>query len=92
MAKRHTTTRDRIRAALRREARPCHICGGPIDYSLPSSDPQSFQADHIVPLARGGANTLANSAPSHRVCNRSKGSKDFAPIIKRSGSLRKPGA
>ena len=53
MTKRHTTTRDRIRAALRHEGRPCHICGAPIDYSLPSSDPQSFQADHIIPIARG---------------------------------------
>lgn len=69
---RNTTTRDRDRAAIRRTKPPCHICEQPIDYTLKSPDPMSFEVDHIVPLARGGADVLANKAASHRVCNRAK--------------------
>lgn len=92
MVKRNTTTRDQHRRSLRAAAGPCHICGAPIDYTLPYHDPMSFVADHVVPLTRGGADALANKAPAHRDCNRTKGAREFADIIKRSGSLRRPGA
>ena len=72
MSKRNTATRDRHRAAIRRTKPPCHICEQPIDYALKSPDPMSFEVDHIVPLARGGADELANKAAAHRVCNRAK--------------------
>lgn len=45
----------KLKARLRAEGRPCHICGQPIDYSLPPGTPWSFEADHVVPRARGGA-------------------------------------
>ena len=48
----------------------CHICGG--DYA---SD-----VDHIVPVAWGGSDNLANLAPAHTSCNSSKGaSKNTGP-------------
>ena len=71
-APRNTTTRDRDRATIRRTEAPCHICGYPIDYAIPSPDPMSFEVDHVIPLARGGVDELANKAASHRVCNRAK--------------------
>jgi len=79
---RNTATRDRDRAAIRRTKPPCHICELPIDYDLKSPDPMSFEVDHIIPLARGGADVLANKAASHRSCNRTKWhslAEDFAP-------------
>lgn len=86
--KRNTSQRDRDRAELRKAGAPCHICGQPIDYDLPWLDPMSFQADHIVPLAKGGTDNLANKLPAHRGCNRAKSDKDYAPkIIRRSGVL-----
>lgn len=68
--------RAKLRNRLRAEGRPCHLCGQPIDYDLPSGDPWSFELDHVVPLARGGAPwDYGNAAASHRICNQRKGKK-----------------
>ena len=91
MVKRSTTIRDQHRRRFLASKPPCGICGEPIDYSLPSSDPKSFVVDHIVSLARGGEDVPSNTQAACRDCNRAKGAKEFAPIIKRSGSLRRPG-
>jgi 5-methylcytosine-specific restriction endonuclease McrA len=82
--------RDRARAKLRREAGPCWICGQPIDYTLKSPDPMSFELDHkkskfVYPEL---AFEPSNWAPAHRTCNRAKSDREYAPIIKRSGSLK----
>ena len=78
-AGRSTTTRDRDRAAIRRTKPPCGICEQPIDYTLKSPDPMSFEVDHIVPLAsartpdeRAALDALNNKQATHRVCNRAK--------------------
>lgn len=44
----------------------CGICGEDVD-------PLAFEVDHVVPLARGGAHSYANTQPAHPVCNRRKG-------------------
>lgn len=74
-AARNTTTRDRHRAQIRRAKPPCGICGADIDYGLPHLDPGAFVVDHIVPLAKGGADTLENKQAAHRLCNRVKSDK-----------------
>ncbi|MGW4090053.1 HNH endonuclease [Nocardia sp. NPDC004750] len=75
MAARNTTTRDRDRAYIRRQRPACGICQGEIDYSLHYLDPGAFVVDHIVPLARGGADTRDNKQAAHRHCNRQKSDK-----------------
>lgn len=69
---RSTTTRDRDRRAIARTKPPCGICELPIDYTIPSPDPLSFEVDHIVALNNGGTDTLDNKQASHRKCNRDK--------------------
>ena len=69
---RNTTQRDRDRKAIRREKPPCALCGDPNDYALRSPDPMSFEVDHVVPIARGGADDLRNKQAAHRKCNRDK--------------------
>ncbi|GAA2071871.1 HNH endonuclease [Williamsia deligens] len=75
--KRSTSLRDKHRAIIARGRPPCAypLClfpGEPIDYDADKDDPRAFQADHIIPLDRGGPDTLENKAPFHRACNRHK--------------------
>lgn len=67
----------------------CHICG----------HPGADEVDHVQALARGGSEDMSNLRPAHGAkpcdtcgeqCNRSKGAKPFAPIIRRSTSLHRP--
>jgi 5-methylcytosine-specific restriction endonuclease McrA len=62
----------------------CHICG----------DSGADAIDHVIPLARGGSEDESNLRPAHHdvppFCNRVKGAKDYAPIIRRSSSLDRP--
>ena len=87
MVRRNSATRDRHRARIRRDEPACHICGKPIDYTLPHLDPWSFVIDHVKPLAKGGDDTLANIKAAHRECNSKKRARLIAPIVRRSGSL-----
>jgi 5-methylcytosine-specific restriction endonuclease McrA len=82
-----TTQRDRDRTAIARGHPACHICGNPIDYTLHWLDPMAYVVDHIIPRNRGGPDTIANKAAAHRSCNRAKSDREYAPIVRRSGTL-----
>lgn len=54
----------------------CHICGQPIDYSVPaSSSPESWEPDHVIPYSQRPdlELDLGNIRASHKRCNRSRG-------------------
>lgn len=54
----------------------CHICGQPIDYlSNPSTSPESWEPDHLIPVAKAPELELDlnNISASHMRCNRSRG-------------------
>lgn len=74
---RRTKLRNRVRAM----GLPCHLCGMPIDYSLPAGDPMSYELDEIVPVSKGGSPyDPGNVAPAHRICNQRKGNRaDLRP-------------
>lgn len=84
MTARSTTTRDRDRAYIRRTKPPCGICEGEIDYSLRHPHPRSFVVDHILPLNKGGTDTLDNKQAAHRDCNRTKSDKTSDELAPRS--------
>lgn len=68
--------RRKLRAWLRAQGRPCHICGRPIDYSLPAGDPMSFEVDELVPVSRGGSPyDRENVDAAHRICNQRRGNR-----------------
>ncbi len=68
--------RTQLRNWLKAQGRPCHICGQPIDYSLPVGHPMSFEVDEIVPVSRGGSPyDRANVDAAHRICNQRKGAR-----------------
>lgn len=82
--KRNGSTRRwrQLRARILAASTVCHICG----------QPGADAVDHRVPISRGGAQyDPANLAPAHHDvpphCNRRKGAKDYAPIVRRSGAL-----
>lgn len=49
--------------------------------------PMRFEADHIVPLMRGGEDKLTNKQATHRKCNSTKRGRAESPILRTSGSL-----
>ena len=85
---RNGSARRKLRARLRAEGRPCHICGMPIDYSLPAGHPWSFEVDEIIPVALGGSCLdYGNVQAAHRICNQRKGARMYvtfeAPGVER---------
>ena len=78
----------RLKARVLAGSTVCHICG----------HDDADTADHVIPIARGGNNHPSNLKPAHhapcptceRMCNREKNGKEFAPIIRDSGSIRRP--
>jgi 5-methylcytosine-specific restriction endonuclease McrA len=58
----------------------CHICNIGIDLLAPRQAgakgwEMGLHIDHVVPISRGGPDTLDNVRPSHGKCNLSKSSK-----------------
>jgi 5-methylcytosine-specific restriction endonuclease McrA len=47
----------------------CHLCGGAIQAG------QTWDVDHVIPLALGGTNDTSNLRPAHSRCHRGTGSK-----------------
>ena len=76
------TNRERLRA----QGRGCWICrafGRPdaIDYGLPGTDPGSFEADHLVPVSKGGTDLIDNLDATHRACNIWRRDKSVAEVL-----------
>lgn len=72
----------RLRAQLRAQGGPCHICGEDIDYDAGHLHPRSFQLDHLWQIANGGpAYEPDNTAAAHRACNRRRSNTVDATTI-----------
>lgn len=65
--------RREIRKWLMATQDVCALCGKPIDKTLKTPHPMSFEVDEIVPVSRGGDPLdRGNVQASHRECNRRK--------------------
>ena len=58
----------------------CHLCGEDIDLNAPRQTgvdgwDRGLHIDHVIPLSKGGKDTLENVRPSHGWCNLSKSNK-----------------
>lgn len=52
----------------------CHLCNGQIDMSAPrwtgaQGWESGLQIDHVIPISKGGPDSLENVRPSHGKCN-----------------------
>lgn len=95
MVRRTSAMQSRMREHVRRVGGNCHICGEPIDYTIPyyqpgtkKPHPDAYVADHDVPIDAGGAHAISNAKPAHWRCNSKKRARLIAPIVRRSGSLK----
>lgn len=62
------------RAIFDRDGWRCQLCGGRLG-GQPVPHPKAPTIDHIVPIARGGADTPANVQAAHFLCNSRKGDR-----------------
>jgi HNH endonuclease len=58
----------------------CYLCSYQIDLQAPRQVGKpgwemSFHPDHVIPLSRGGTDTLDNMKPAHAICNQRKSNK-----------------
>jgi hypothetical protein len=76
-----------LRAAFRRrcaaDRTPCHLCGGDVDYSLPSGLPESWELDHYEPVSTHPELALieSNFRSSHRLCNQRKAARTVDDVV-----------
>lgn len=52
----------------------CHLCNKDIDINAPRKTGEDgwengLQVDHVIPISRGGSDTIDNVRPSHGICN-----------------------
>lgn len=60
----------------------CHLCEEEVDLTLPrlSGTPGwqlGLHVDHVIPISKGGPDTLDNVRPSHAICNLGKGASYY---------------
>lgn len=69
-ARKHTATVEDVDRLVVWETHGgiCGICHKPVPRD-------NFHLDHIIPLAKGGEHSYANTQPAHPPCNLSKGSR-----------------
>lgn len=81
----HRSRRARVRdafvehvdfaAVLDRDDWTCGLCGDAIPRDAVWPDRGTASLDHVLPLARGGEHSMANSQASHLGCNSRKGDR-----------------
>jgi 5-methylcytosine-specific restriction endonuclease McrA len=62
----------------------CYICNKAIDFSAPRTGQGSQLSswpDHVIPLSRGGEDTIRNVRPCHRKCNQAKYTMTYDEFI-----------
>lgn len=66
--------RDQIRKRVLAAYTYCHLCGQPVDKTLPPGNPWSGEVDELIPVSKGGSPTDWNNvALAHRICNELRG-------------------
>lgn len=71
----HAEVFDRIEV-FERDGYVCHLCGDMTDPEAAYPALNMPTLDHVVPLARGGHHTRANSKTAHLLCNSLKGHRE----------------
>jgi 5-methylcytosine-specific restriction endonuclease McrA len=64
----------------------CHICQETIDLSAPKKVgttgwEKGLHLDHVIPLSKGGSDTVDNVRPAHGICNVRKSHRDLESYV-----------
>ncbi|KAA8828304.1 HNH endonuclease [Bifidobacterium tissieri] len=71
--------RRQIQARVLAAYDTCHLCGRPVDKTLPAGLPGSPEVDEIIPVSRGGSPyQFTNCRLAHRWCNRIRSNHSVA--------------
>lgn len=67
-----------LRQVVEESSGSCHLCGEPVDLTKEYPDRMSPSIDHIVPIVKGGVDSIDNVALAHLECNSRRGAADIA--------------
>ena len=71
--------RSKLRQRVLASEDVCHLCGQPVDKTLPHLNPWSAVIDEIVPVSQGGSPfDRANVHLAHRRCNSIRSNRSVA--------------
>ncbi|RDI13461.1 HNH endonuclease [Rhodococcus sp. AG1013] len=81
--RRHKSLRADFKLRCESQGANCHLCGQPIDYTLPSSHLDAFQLDHLHPVKTHPqlVDDPANFRASHASCNASRGADAVTSVL-----------
>lgn len=60
-----------------RDGHNCYLCGQKVDMSLPRTSRYGATLDHVIPLSKGGTDTMDNVKLAHWICNIQKSDKSL---------------
>lgn len=64
-----TVERIDVYEVAERDLSVCHICGVEVDLSLARSSRMGPTLDHVIPISKGGLDSLENVRLAHWICN-----------------------
>ena len=60
---------------IERDGNVCHLCNSEIDLSIARNSRFGATIDHVIPVSKGGEDTLDNMRLAHWICNIKKGNR-----------------
>lgn len=64
-----------VEIIARRDHYLCHLCNQIVDMDIKRTDKMGATIDHVLPLSKGGLDTMENVALAHWICNIRKGNR-----------------
>lgn len=73
-----------VAEAIRVHGNVCYLCHEPIDFDAPrrllDGNGLGLQLDHVLPLSKGGKDSIYNVRPTHAICNNLKRNKPLTAL------------
>lgn len=64
-----------VELIAKRDSYLCHLCNEIVDMEIKRTEKMGATIDHILPLSKGGLDTMENVALAHWICNIRKGNR-----------------